>query len=893
MAKDMKPFKNWTIFFLGLVGSACSSGIDDSFDSAVSEPQSKDALVIFDSGNGPSQDAECTPDDLTRCQNKGPCNIIDCVENHCQYTPIKDCISCHTKNDCPSLNCKQSLCQEDRCTYIDDPDCIQCDDSDQCSANTCQIPVCENHQCKAIENPNCIPCESEHTCPHKPCQIAQCLKGECHYESKPDCAICTPQQLSACNPAGACEQAVCSPDRECEYQTKTNCFACNDIRDCPSAGDCQTVTCEAGQCQYQQALCSCSPDTPCPPGNPCQEPVCDSGTCRYRWLEGCVPCNGEDASLCPKAVCQEAFCEEGVCQIREKYDCITCDSVTDCPAAACKYPYCTKGECGLATKDDCETCKDASTCRKASCTETSCIDGSCVLTSIPDCQTCSLPEDCPSLSCQNANCEQGECKYTPKEDCNSCTRADQCPEKPCSAPSCQMGECQYFNLSGCSSCTTEEDCPIHPCKTAQCGDNGECSWTPGEDASACNPQPCQIASCLNGLCQFQTDAQCHSCRNASDCPIQPCKTAQCGDNGECSYSDDAQCIHCQNAQECPPSTDSCQTAECQGGSCHYSDNSLCCNEIHRCEPPLACVDARCVEPTVEWCRLVSLSPTQLVVNTEQTTASVQFFAAGLTDRTTGVDSDANLKVEIGYGTPLSTPSDDWHWVSATPTASWSHASDDAYQAQFSVSETGSYAVAARISLDNGQTFSLCDQNTTPGYQVSDAASLTVRSGGDSGLTLFFSEYVEGSSQHKALEIYNPTASEVDLSHCTVSMYNCGTSSCNSSGDKSSQLSGTLKGGHTAVLCGAQSEISSEVCTLSDLEAIKFNGNDALELACDGQVLDLLGVKSNPTVWGEDKTYVRNCGIRKGNPDGGHDMSSEWTTYSKDDVSHLGSHDTCY
>ena len=39
--------------------------------------------------------------------------------------------------------------------------------------------------------------------------------------------------------------------------------------------------------------------------------------------------------------------------------------------------------------------------------------------------------------------------------------------------------------------------------------------------------------------------------------------------------------------------------------------------------------------------------------------------------------------------------------------------------------------------------------------------------------LFFSEYIEGSSSNKALEIYNPTGSEVDLSNYRVIRANNG------------------------------------------------------------------------------------------------------------------------
>ncbi len=39
--------------------------------------------------------------------------------------------------------------------------------------------------------------------------------------------------------------------------------------------------------------------------------------------------------------------------------------------------------------------------------------------------------------------------------------------------------------------------------------------------------------------------------------------------------------------------------------------------------------------------------------------------------------------------------------------------------------------------------------------------------------LFFSEYVEGWSQNKAIEVYNPTSSTIDLSNYQIERYSNG------------------------------------------------------------------------------------------------------------------------
>ena len=52
--------------------------------------------------------------------------------------------------------------------------------------------------------------------------------------------------------------------------------------------------------------------------------------------------------------------------------------------------------------------------------------------------------------------------------------------------------------------------------------------------------------------------------------------------------------------------------------------------------------------------------------------------------------------------------------------------------------------------------------------------------------LFFSEYVEGWSNNKALEIYNPTPSAIDLAAYSISRYSNGGTS-----PSTTQLNGTI------------------------------------------------------------------------------------------------------
>ncbi|MBE3554941.1 MAG: lamin tail domain-containing protein, partial [Thermicanus sp.] len=161
--------------------------------------------------------------------------------------------------------------------------------------------------------------------------------------------------------------------------------------------------------------------------------------------------------------------------------------------------------------------------------------------------------------------------------------------------------------------------------------------------------------------------------------------------------------------------------------------------------------------------------------------------------------------------------------------------------------------------------------------------------------LFISEYVEGSSSNKAIEIFNGTDHAVDLSEYSLELYPNGDTAPNTT----VTLSGTLASGETYVIVNA-----SAVQALKDKADLthsitNFNGNDALVLKHNGTVIDSFGkVGEDPgTSWGSgnittaDHTLVRKSSITQGdtNLSDAFDPSLEWDAYPKDDASHLGSH----
>ena len=163
--------------------------------------------------------------------------------------------------------------------------------------------------------------------------------------------------------------------------------------------------------------------------------------------------------------------------------------------------------------------------------------------------------------------------------------------------------------------------------------------------------------------------------------------------------------------------------------------------------------------------------------------------------------------------------------------------------------------------------------------------------------LFFSEYIEGSSNNKALEIYNGTGAAVDLAAggYNVQMYSNG----NTTPSVTINLSGSVADGDVFVI--AQSSANATILAQADQTngAGWYNGNDAVVLRKGTTSLDVIGeIGFNPgTEWGTgltstaDNTLRRKADICAGDPDGSNafDPAAEWDGFVTDTADGLGSH----
>ena len=189
--------------------------------------------------------------------------------------------------------------------------------------------------------------------------------------------------------------------------------------------------------------------------------------------------------------------------------------------------------------------------------------------------------------------------------------------------------------------------------------------------------------------------------------------------------------------------------------------------------------------------------------------------------------------------------------------------------------------------------------------------------------LFFSEYLEGYGQNKAIEIYNPTLNSIDLSNYQVERYSNGAT--NSSAGGITFLSGILASGDVFVLTNGDTDttgqfgfIDMNLYNLGDYAEpngsyptpMHMNGNDAMVLTKNGLILDVIGrvgedpasgawtddVSSGFTMgswWTRDHTLIRKSTVLVGD-NNGLDLfnpSLEWDSLPPNSFSNLGTH-TC-
>jgi uncharacterized protein len=178
---------------------------------------------------------------------------------------------------------------------------------------------------------------------------------------------------------------------------------------------------------------------------------------------------------------------------------------------------------------------------------------------------------------------------------------------------------------------------------------------------------------------------------------------------------------------------------------------------------------------------------------------------------------------------------------------------------------------------------------------------TATVGGPCAADLFVSEYVEGSGNNRAVELYNGSGSPVSLNDGSyvVQLFSNGSSTPS----VTISLSGTVANDSAFVL--ANSQAAQALLDLANQVngGLSFTGNDAVVLrkgGSSGTILDVIGQIGNDpgsAGWGTDPTNTTDNTLRRkpdvtaGDPDGSDsfDPVVQWDGFASDTFSGLGVH----
>ena len=176
---------------------------------------------------------------------------------------------------------------------------------------------------------------------------------------------------------------------------------------------------------------------------------------------------------------------------------------------------------------------------------------------------------------------------------------------------------------------------------------------------------------------------------------------------------------------------------------------------------------------------------------------------------------------------------------------------------------------------------------------------TTTNGSATASELFFSEYLEGSSFNKALEIVNLTGADIDLSSYSIKRQKDGGLNGNAWEESSTLtlLNQTIKSKDVFVIINNGATIQKLRDEFDFAQPnenpnwgapMTFNGNDPVGLFKNDILIDIIGTyNGGSSNFGKDKVLRRKSGVSQ--PNTAFDLDNEWVIAGKDDASDFGTH----
>lgn len=147
--------------------------------------------------------------------------------------------------------------------------------------------------------------------------------------------------------------------------------------------------------------------------------------------------------------------------------------------------------------------------------------------------------------------------------------------------------------------------------------------------------------------------------------------------------------------------------------------------------------------------------------------------------------------------------------------------------------------------------------------------------------LMITEYVEGTSNNKYIEIYNPTDQEINLDVYNLTKFN----GKNIDPTGNLTLTGIIAAYGTFLIENQNEDLNIDA-NLSTGSIVNFNGDDKVALRKADKIIDIIGIIGDSIEFAKDITLRRKSHIQ--NPNNQYDPN-EWDVYGINDVSNLNSH----
>ncbi|MCH4202200.1 MAG: bacterial Ig-like domain-containing protein [Bacilli bacterium] len=285
--------------------------------------------------------------------------------------------------------------------------------------------------------------------------------------------------------------------------------------------------------------------------------------------------------------------------------------------------------------------------------------------------------------------------------------------------------------------------------------------------------------------------------------------------------------------------------------------------------------------------LVTISPSVMSVGVTSITLTYTFDGVEKTATINGITVEALELNSVSIKSPATKTTfslgEEFNFDGLVLTANYNSGSED-LTSGFTVSGVDTKILGAQTA-----TISLEDKSTT--YQVTVTnENASVGDTFEYASDLIISEYVEGSGNNKVIEIYNGTGNDVDLSNYMLVQYNNGKTFDELSDSYKLTINSTLSNNSTYVIVNSGSSdaikaIANHICSSTEY-LTGFNGDDAIGLFHNDELIDLVGEIGSTVKFAEDMTLVRNPSVTS--PTSTYN-SSEWTVFPQDNIEHLGSH----